>query len=182
MWWTLAVVESVLSVEQQFSCFFAEHSGHVRRYAMTLVGVDEIDDVVQRALLTAWQRFDDIPEGSEREWLFGVVRNHCRNVWRTQRRSIALVAAIEHARPRVMAEVAQQGFDPAEIAPLLQALGEMNGKDCEVMVLTGFHEMTPTEIARSTGEEPGTIRVRLNRARTRLRARFTELTDDSETP
>lgn len=175
-------VTSVPSVEQQFSCFFAEHSGSVRRYAMTLVGVDEIDDVVQRALLTAWQRFDDIPQGFEREWLLAVVRNHCRNVWRSQRRSRALVAAIEHARSHVTAELAQQGLDPAEIAPLLQALGEMNDSDCEVMVLTGFHEMTPTEIAACTGEEPGTIRVRLNRARTKLRHRFKELTDKAEMP
>ena len=173
---------SVSTVEQRFTCFFVEHSGHVRRYAMTLVLDDEVDDLVQRTLLTAWQRFDDIPEGSEREWLFGVVRNHCRNVWRTGRRSKALVAAIEHARPQVVVEVAQQGFDPAEVAPLLQALGELNETDCEVMVLTGFHEMTPTEIAACSGDEPGTVRVRLGRARKKLRERFTELTEDGETP
>ena len=176
------MVGSVPIVEQRFSSFFAEHSGHVRRYAMTLVLDDEVDDVVQRTLLTAWQRFDDIPEGSEREWLFGVVRNHCRNVWRTERRSKALVAAIEHARPQVIVEVVQQGFDPAEVAPLLQAVGELNEADCEVMVLTGFHEMTPLEIATCTGEEPGAVRVRLNRARKKLRERFAELNEDGETP
>lgn len=92
------MVGSVSSVEQRFGCFFAEHSTHVRNYTMTLVVDDEVDDVVQRAFLIAWQRYDDIPDGSEREWLFGVVRNHCRNTWRTDRRAKALVAAIEHNR------------------------------------------------------------------------------------
>jgi RNA polymerase sigma factor (sigma-70 family) len=169
-----------MSVEQQFSCLFDEHSGHVRRYAMSLVVGDEVDEMVQRTFLTAWQRYDDIPEGSEREWLFGVTRNHCRNAWRTGRRSKALVAAIEHARPQLLVEVTDQGFDASEVAPLLQALGELSEVDCELMVLTGFHELTPAEIARVLGDEAGTVRVRLTRARTKLRARFAELTRDSE--
>lgn len=171
---------TVPTFAEHFGLFFRSHVDHIRRYSATLVSVEAVDDVVQQSMVTAWQRFDAIPEGSEREWLFGVVRNHCRNSWRSGRRSEALIAAIEQARPQVTVAIGDNGFDPTEIAPLLNALEEVSDDECELLVLTGWFEMTPTEIASVMGIEPGTARVRLTRARSKIRERYAELTEEGE--
>ena len=149
---------------------------------MSLVIGEEAHDVFQRTFTTAWQHFDDLPPGveSERKWLFGVVRNHCNNARRTTCRADALVAAIEHARPRVLVESGEQILDPIEIAPLMAALKDLNEEECEMMVLTGWLEMTPTELAGQLDQNLNTTRSHLFRLRKRLLARYAELTEDGE--
>jgi DNA-directed RNA polymerase specialized sigma24 family protein len=57
------------------------------------VSPDDVDEIVSSTFMTAWQKFDDIANGSERAWLLGVARNHCRNRFRARRRADALTAA-----------------------------------------------------------------------------------------
>ena len=73
----------------RFRCFFDEHVDHVRTYAMTLVLDEEADDVMQRTFVTVVGASRSHPGGPGREWLFGVVRNQCRNgAVRTSRRRL----------------------------------------------------------------------------------------------
>lgn len=159
-------------MERQFDSFFNAHVHDVRRYTATFVADDRVDDVVQRTFITAWERYADIPDGSERVWLFGVVRNHARNTWRSERRAHALAAAIEHARPKVSVELTRNGYDAAEMAPLMQVLRDLNETDCELMVLSGWFEMTPTEIGELFDKPTGTVRVQLHRLRKIVHERF----------
>lgn len=171
-----------LTPEQRFTLLFGAHSDHVRRYAMSLVVGEDAHDVFQRTFTTAWQHLDDLPSGveSQRKWLFGVVRNHYKNLQRSSRRSDALVAAIEHARPRSLIESHEQELDPIVVAALVRALGELNDEDCELMVLTGWLEMTPTEISVELEQNLNTTRSHLFRIRKRLFARYSELNEDGE--
>jgi len=175
-------VRAAPTLEQQFTLLFDAHCDHVRRYAMSLVVGEDAHDVFQRTFTTAWQHLDDLPPGAEsqRKWLFGVVRNHCKNLQRGSRRSDALVAAIEHARPKSLIESHEQALDPVAVAALVQALGELNEEDCELMVLTGWLEMTPTEISVELEQNLNTTRSHLFRVRKRLSARYSELNEDGE--
>lgn len=168
------------TVEHRFEALFDAQVIHVRRYATTLVSFDRVDDVVQACFITAWERFERIPPDAERAWLFGVLRNHCRNMWRSQRRADALIALIQHTCSAVAVELANFGLDPVEIAPLLLALAELDDDECELLVMTGWLEMTPSEIATVLDEPSGTTRVRLSRVRSKLRARFAEIVEDGE--
>lgn len=168
------------SVLERYEEFFRAHADQVRRYSATLVPPDQVDDIVQQSMVTAWRRFDSIPVDSERQWLFGVVRNHSRNAWRSGRRSEALAAAIERARPRLRASLHDNGVDPVEVDLLLHVLRELPDDDCELLVLTGWFEMTPTEIALMYDVKPGTVRVRLVRVRKRVRDRFKEILEAGE--
>lgn len=117
-----------------------------------------------------WQRFDDIPEDAQRPWLFGVARNHIRNARRSDRRHLALVDAIDTdptSHP--------QHLDPSNavrLHPILDAIRELDDDDRELMMMTGWFEMTPSEIAAILDQQPGTIRVRLHRIRRRLADRL----------
>ena len=52
--------------------------------------------------------------------------------------------------------------------PLLRVIRDLDESDRELMLMTGWFEMTPSEIATVLGAEPGTIRVRLHRLRRQL--------------
>jgi RNA polymerase sigma-70 factor, ECF subfamily len=51
--------------------------------------------------------------------------------------------------------------------------------DREVLTLTVWEELRPAEIAVILGMAPGTVRVRLHRARSRLRAAIASAEEDS---
>jgi RNA polymerase sigma-70 factor (ECF subfamily) len=53
---------------------------------------------------------------------------------------------------------------------VLRALATLPEKDREVLILTAWEELTPHEAAAVVGVTPAAIRVRLHRARKRLRS------------
>ena len=168
--------DAVPDREQVFEALFRAHVSAVRRYTRTMVDDRHVEDVVAQTFSTAWQRLDDVPMTSLRPWLFGVTRNHCRNVWRSDRRSRALFDRVALDRSEIAGPIEAS----VDIDPLLQVIRELDDVDRELMVMTGWFEMTPTEIATATGEEPGTVRVRLHRLRQRVGLRFEQLAEGGD--
>jgi RNA polymerase sigma-70 factor (ECF subfamily) len=166
--------------EQQFERFYREHYTEVRRFARTLVCADDVDDIVSASFTTAWQKFEQIPTESARAWLFGTARNMARNRWAMGRRAAALADVIELARPNLTARLADGGFDPVEVAPLLDVLRSLTDTDRELLIMAGWFEMTPNEIAAVTGDRTGNVRVRLHRLRKRLGRDFRQRIDGGE--
>ncbi len=167
-------------IKEDFESFFSDHIAAVRHYAMTLVPSAEVDDLVQMTFTTAWQKFDSIPADAQRPWLYGVARNQGRNRRRSGARSKSLVEAIKHARPALTTHISASGFDPAEVSPLLEVIAELDDKDRELMILAGWFEMTPTEIAQVIGAKPGAVRVRLHRVRKTVNDRYQEKINEGE--
>ena len=142
----------------------------IRAYTASMLGAAHVDDVVAATFMTAWQRFDDIPLDAQRPWLFGTARNHIRNARRSDRRHLALVDAID-TDPTSRVHHADAG-DDVGVHSVLDAIRDLDEDDRELMLMTGWFELTPTEIASILGEQPGTIRVRLHRVRQRLTDRL----------
>jgi len=64
-----------------------------------------------------------------------------------------------------------------------RALEALSPGDREAILLVAWEELTPTEAARAMGVRPATFRVRLHRARTRLKKALEESGEDRfETP
>lgn len=158
--------------DEVFDAFYREYYNDVRRLARTLVDDADVDDIVSTTFTTAWQKFDQIPSDSERGWLFGTARNMARNRWAAGRRTRSLADAVAHARPELTSRLAARGFDPVEVEPFLEVLRELDDKDQELMILAGWFEMTPREIAKVTGGRSGTVRVRLHRLRKQIEIDF----------
>jgi RNA polymerase sigma-70 factor, ECF subfamily len=174
------VHHSTTTREDEFEALFREFVPAVRRQARVWVPPDEVDDVVEATFVTAWQRFEQIPQTSQRAWLFGVARNHCRNRWRARGRASSLVDAIEAARPRLEASLHDQDVDPGAVDSIIRALRRLSDSDREIMVLSIWQEMTPTEIAMVVGVEAGTIRVRLHRLRRHLAVELQSVFGDGD--
>jgi RNA polymerase sigma-70 factor (ECF subfamily) len=129
-------------------------------------------DVVCDVFMVAWRRIDEVPAGHEGTlWLYGVARRTLANSHRSAKRRRAL-----DIRLRAQVEAAQiEPPDAVITEPVNEALARLSADDRELITLTAWEGLSPTEIAVVLDIEPGTIRVRLHRARRRL-AKF--LDDD----
>ena len=163
--------------DEEFDVFYREHYTDVRRFTLTLVGDADVDDIVSTTFTTAWQKFDQIPSSSERGWLFGTARNMARNRRASNSRANSLVEMIIQARPRLTSRLAAGGFDPVEVEPLLGLIRGLDDDSRELMIMAGWFEMTPKEIAMATGDRAGNVRVKLHRLRKRLHPEYQDRLD-----
>jgi RNA polymerase sigma-70 factor (ECF subfamily) len=122
-------------------------------------------DVVCDVFVVAWRRIDEVPAGHEGTlWLYGVARRTLANTHRSMKRRRAL-----DVRLRAQVEAAQiEPPDALVTEPVNEALARLSADDRELITLTAWEGLSPTEIATVLGVEPGTVRVRLHRARRRL--------------
>jgi RNA polymerase sigma factor (sigma-70 family) len=131
-------------------------------------------DLTADTFLEAMRSFGSAPpaRGSERPWLFGIARHvYAKHCERERRRRDT--ARREGARQILDAEETEElaGRIDAERMgrALLARLAELSDQDREAIELVDLVGLTPTEAARALELSPGTLRVRLFRARARLR-------------
>ncbi len=155
-------------LEQEYSDFFRAHLSAVRGYVCTLVVESEVDVVVSATFVTAWQKFRAVPLLSGRAWLFGVARHHVYNQIRSDRRRAVMVDALTDLRPETTVGMFGADADPTEVGEVLAALADLTNDEREIIQLTVWHELQPTEIAEVLRIAPNTARVRLHRARKHL--------------
>lgn len=152
---------------------FQENHRALLSYALRRVS-DPADaaDVIAETFTTAWRRIEDVPDGARaRLWLFGVARRVLANHHRSQRRRDALADRLRDT----LAEVVVR--EPAD-SGLAQALVRLRDDDRELLRLLAWEQLTQEEIAVVLGLSRPAVRVRLHRARRRLRA----LLDDLDQP
>ncbi len=123
-------------------------------------------------VITGFGSFDS-RKGTARSWVFGIAAHvyaaHCEASSRQQRRLARLAGRrdldqdqVEELLDRVDAERAGR--------ELIATLATLPERDRAVIELVDLAELTPKEAAAALGLAPGTTRMRLMRARTRLRS------------
>jgi RNA polymerase sigma-70 factor (ECF subfamily) len=128
----------------------------------------DAEEAVQEALVRAWRRRAACrtPE-APLPWLLQITRNEARRLLtrRARRDHLALAWPIPHD-PEIE-DPALTGT-PTRVT-LEQALGRLEVRDRRVMQLRYAEDLTEAEVARRLGLPEGTVKVRLHRARRRLR-------------
>ena len=156
--------------------FEAHHTavlGYVSRRAGS---ADRAADVFSEVFLVAWRRLDDVPPGAEaRLWLFGVARRTLANARRATRRRDALVERLSASLPPSAFVYLPE--EPASPGRIRAAIDRLDPVDAELVRLVAWEGLAPHQAGAVVGLGPGQARVRLHRARARLRA---WLTDDGE--
>jgi RNA polymerase sigma-70 factor, ECF subfamily len=148
--------------EERFREVFA-HLGAVTAYARRRGSVDA-DGLAAEVMTIAWRRLDDVPADDARPWLFATARN----LLLAERRQASRRTVQVEPEPGREQELA--GIDPA----LARGLRALSPTDREALLLIAWEELTPSEAARALGINPAAFRVRLLRARRRLRAKLEE--------
>jgi RNA polymerase sigma-70 factor (ECF subfamily) len=127
----------------------------------------EAEDIAQDALLRAWRRRGTLRDADRRtEWLATIVRNEAfRQRARVRPEPVATVETLEGADDeRVLATV--------ERADLHAALRRLDAGDRQLLALRYGKDLTQAAIARLLELPEGTVKVRLHRARDKLRRAF----------
>ena len=141
-------------------------------------------DVVAETFAVAWRRRTHLPVDPDeaRPWLFGIARrvlaNTARSTVRAGRLGQRLADSFSEA-PLPDPSTIHEGR--AESRLVLEALEQLSPEDRELVTLIAWEGLTPGQAAAALGVPPGTARVRLHRARTRLRAALSAPADAEET-
>ena len=142
-------------------------------YARRRVDGQTADEVVSETFLVAWRRRDEVPEGYERAWLFGVARNTILTAVRSARRLVRLRGKIRSATPPAWADSPPEVTDRA--SALLPALRSLREADRELLMLVAWEEMSHAEIGEAMGISANAVAIRVHRARKRLEDRMNTL-------
>jgi RNA polymerase sigma-70 factor (ECF subfamily) len=139
---------------------------NLRAFAVSLCGnVDRADDLVQETLVKAWSKLGSFVEGTNlRAWLFTILRNLYYSEYRKRRREIA------DSDGSIAARLASAPSQPSHMDMLdfREALQHLPTDQREALILIGATGLSYEEAAGVCGCAIGTMKSRVNRARTRL--------------
>jgi RNA polymerase sigma-70 factor (ECF subfamily) len=142
---------------------------HLRAYARSLTGGDPhaADDLVQDTLVLALQAWDRFTPGTNlKAWLFCILRN--RHVTVGTRRYVTAEVGVDDLSLHGSVPAFQEGR--AELRHFTAAFARLKPGHREVLVLYAVHGLPYEEIAEVTGCKVGSVKSRMNRARTALKA------------
>lgn len=127
----------------------------------------EAEDVAQEALLRAWRRRGTLRKDARRaEWLRAIARNEAlRHVSRKVPEPTEAIEAAEGREDERLAGVAER-------ADVGAAVGRLDASDQLLLRLRYTEDLTQAAIARLLEVPEGTVKVRLHRARAKLREEF----------
>ncbi len=138
----------------------------LRAFAISLCGnVDRADDLVQETMLRAIANIDSFQPGTNMSaWLFTILRNHFHSEFR--KRSCEVEDSDGHYTDSLKSQPEQHGH--IGFAKFRKALGFLPADQREALILVGASGFSYEEAANICGCAVGTIKSRVNRARTRL--------------
>jgi RNA polymerase sigma-70 factor (ECF subfamily) len=139
---------------------------NMRAFAISLCGNrDRADDLVQEALVKAWNHLSSFQEGTNlKAWLFTILRNAYFSELRKTKREVADSDGQLAARLSVPPE--QQGH--LDLIDLNRALAKLPPDQREALILVGAEGFSYEDAATISACAVGTVKSRVNRARTRL--------------
>ena len=138
----------------------------LRAFAVSLSGnLDRADDLVQETLTRALANIDSFRPGTNMAaWLFTILRNQFRSEYRKRRRE---VEDADGAHAQTLQAPAEQ-LARVEFGELREALSKLPDDQREALILVGASGFSYEEAANICGCAVGTIKSRVNRARTHL--------------
>jgi RNA polymerase sigma factor (sigma-70 family) len=162
------------SEPELFALLFQRHATGLGRYAARRLGPGPAEDIVAETFLVAFRQRDhyDSARCDARPWLYGIAGNLIRRHHRDEVRQLRALArtgvdpVAESFTDRADARLAAGAASRAVAA----AVAELDADQRDVLLLTTWAGLTYDQAAEALGIPEGTVRSRMNRARTRLRA------------
>jgi RNA polymerase sigma-70 factor, ECF subfamily len=158
---------------ERFERLFDQHYRAVCAYALRRAVPGDADDVVAETFFIAWRRLEEVP-AEAKPWLLGVARRVLANQRRAAGRRAALIARVAGAAPGAA--------DRPTGTPVLRALALLSGRDREVLLLTAWEGLSLEEATAVMGCSRTATKVRLHRARRRLRGKLDQLQSEPASP
>ncbi|WP_151081762.1 RNA polymerase sigma factor [Nocardioides cynanchi] len=143
-----------------FARWVEPHLTVLTRYAARQVAAADRDDVVQEALIRAWQRWAtyDASRGTPVAWLLGITADRCRR-YRTRQPAGMVVELVDQGA----APTASHDLD---LSRAVEGLSRRQRQAVDLHYFVGLDVATTAEVM---GCAPGTVKATLHQARARLR-------------
>lgn len=161
------------SSEERFHRLYETGYGRVIAYAMRrTLNSEDAADVVAETFAIAWRRLEAVPDG-EREvpWLYTVARRVIANRARRDSTRSAVVRQLAHEL--ASSSPAIEELDPERLAAL-HALDRLLDEDREILMLVAWDGLSSQELGWVLSCSPTAARIRLYRARARLKQAWTD--------
>jgi RNA polymerase sigma-70 factor (ECF subfamily) len=141
------------------------HAAAIHAYALRRVDRATADEVVAETFVVAWRRMERVP-ADPLPWLYGVARLLIANQKRAASRRTALLARLS--------TLSASEERRAPVSGTLEQLERMRPRDREVLLLIAWEGLSQAQVAEVLGCSHAAVRVRLHRARRRLRGLLEE--------
>jgi RNA polymerase sigma factor (sigma-70 family) len=161
-------------LREDFAALFDRHAPYIHRYLARRLGDQQADDLVAETFLAAFRRRESFrpDQRDARPWLYGIathlVAQHRRDEVRRLRLHQVVPAELDTAchADRVAADVTAAALRDV----LTSSLADLADGDRDVLLMVVQEELTYEQVAAALDIPVGTVRSRLHRARTVLRA------------
>lgn len=168
-----AVIQLSRHEPEHFTELFRRHAAYIQRYVVRRIGSDAADDIVAETFLLAFRQRDSYDQArtNARPWLYGIATNL---IGRHRRAEIRLYRALARTGADPVMEPFTDRIDDRVSAStvsrrLAAALARLSDELRDTLLLVAWGDLSYEETARALGIPVGTVRSRMNRARTRLR-------------
>jgi RNA polymerase sigma-70 factor (ECF subfamily) len=149
-----------------FHSLFERHSPDVYRFALYLSGDPSLaDEITQETFVRAWVMSGEITGGTVKAYLLTIARNLYRAERRRTARQIELDGALPDPKPGPET-VTSHG---SELNGVLEALQTLPEVDRAALLMHAQDELPYAAIASVLGLSIGAVKVRVHRARIKLR-------------
>lgn len=153
---------------------YDRHYARVRAYAASMLRDGSAsDDVVQETFLRAQSHLESIREPEKvAAWLFRVAHNLCMDHLRARQASrVDPAADVETAIAARAETCVQSELERGEMSACVRAkVDQLPDTDRTVILLSDIAGLSQEEIGHVLGIDAGAVKVRLHRARKKLRA------------
>jgi RNA polymerase sigma factor (sigma-70 family) len=156
-----------------FATIFDRHEARVFRHSLQLTqNVADAEDVTAAAFFELWRRRDAVRvvADSTLPWLLVTATNVSRN----QRRALRRYRSLLDQLPRAGADELSPDLDTAleRDRELYRAMHSLGSVDASLLMLTAVEQLPVKQAAELLGISDGAARVRMTRAKKRLRSQL----------
>jgi RNA polymerase sigma factor (sigma-70 family) len=154
-----------------------------RRFALRFIGnEDGAQDLAQEAIIQAYLSLEQLHDPARfKSWLCGIVLNVCRSHLRDRKIAFFSLEAIIQGLHYYPAPLYETVVTPEKIAEerelyriVLDAVNSLPSKDRDILLLFYYAQLGLQEIVATLDIPAGTVKVRLHRARQRLKTLLQE--------
>lgn len=150
----------------RFEELYLETADRIMAYCLRLAGPSEAEDAVAETFATAWRKVRQLPD-PPLPWLYVTARTTILSQRRKRVRQGEIAGRIASLTD-LAAESPEVGHGRrTELLAVLEALSE---DDREALLLTMWDGLSTAQAAEVLGTSAGTLRVRIHRARAKLRS------------
>lgn len=151
--------------QRQYEALVRAHSGDLYRHAFWLCGQDALaQDLVQETFLRAWRSLDALrDDAAAKAWLTTILRREHARLYERKPMPTTDIAELE------LGDVAPGPEHLGEDAALRAAIGRLDSKYREPLVMQVLGGFSIAEIARELGLGEAAVMTQVFRARQKLR-------------